>query len=143
MLAADVASQHFYPDRRPGEVPAFDVAAFVSLACELRSYEDALDFIELFTSLLEARITRISNALTRGDREEGETSLLGLKVSAATAGATELYDSASRARAHTAQHAAYKPDLFEQLISESTRFKHAVHRFRSPEPTGPDPYVES
>ena len=115
--------------------PVLDHRVVDALAEELQSLPDALLFVGAFHALLCSRLTRISEALIGGDREEATTALLSLHTGAAMVGATELRETTSDALAMV--HAGTistgpARGLVRQLTDQAHRFSTAFESMRLP-----------
>ncbi|BBE24240.1 hypothetical protein MN0502_31230 [Arthrobacter sp. MN05-02] len=114
-------------------LPALDEAVFATLAQELRSYPEALQFLADFDSMLPGRISRIGAALECGEGEEMTTALLSLHASAAMAGACELQHSTADALTTircSGVPLGYAHQLVLQLTDQAQHFTSSYRAFR-------------
>lgn len=72
-------------------LPVLDMSVVQTLAGDLGSSREALNFLDSFDALLSSRLQKIHNALITQDLENMKVALLSLHTSAAMAGALQLH----------------------------------------------------
>lgn len=72
-------------------LPVLDMTVVRTLAADLGSTREALNFLDSFDALLSSRLQKIHQALIMQDLENMNVALLSLHTSAAMAGALQLH----------------------------------------------------